>query len=92
MDFPRKSSWILGIQMAQCRSYLQILGPNVGIVCILGSLGMCLQASLKVIYLKLEGVRGCPLRAWARPLQIGGLLAGVGAIRGIGLGRGCYRC
>ena len=29
----------LGIQIAQCRSYLQTLGPNVGIICIHGSLG-----------------------------------------------------
>ena len=29
----------LGIQIAQCRQYLQTLGPNVGIICILGSLG-----------------------------------------------------
>ena len=29
----------LGIQIAQCRYYLQPLGPNVGIICILGPLG-----------------------------------------------------
>ena len=30
----------LGIQIAQCRYYLQTLWPNVGIICILGSLGI----------------------------------------------------
>ena len=34
------SAITLGIQIAQCRYYLQTLGPNVGgIFCILGSLG-----------------------------------------------------
>ena len=28
-----------GIQIAQCRSYLQTLGPNVGNICVHGSLG-----------------------------------------------------
>ena len=35
----------LGILIAQCRYYLQTLGPNVGIICILGSLGYLLQSS-----------------------------------------------
>ena len=29
----------IGIQLAQCRYYVQTLGPNVGISCVLGSLG-----------------------------------------------------
>ena len=33
------SNLSLGIQIAQCRQYLQTLGFNVGIICILGSLG-----------------------------------------------------
>ena len=33
------ASRTLGIQIAQCRYYLQTLGPNVGIIHILGSLG-----------------------------------------------------
>ena len=35
----------LGIQIAQCRYYLQTLGPNVGIICILGSLDLGLRGA-----------------------------------------------
>ena len=37
----------LGIQIAQCRQYLHTLGPNVGIICILGSLGYCPNPKLE---------------------------------------------
>ena len=37
-DFKAQCRYIFGIQKAQCRYYLQSLKPNVGIICVFGSL------------------------------------------------------
>ena len=39
----------VGIQITQCSQDLQTLGTNVGIICILGSLGLNLETDVKVL-------------------------------------------
>ena len=48
----------LGIQIAQCRQFLQILGPNVGIIYIHGSLGVVRKRICYDLFCYVESSKG----------------------------------